>query len=161
MVHERGLWLEVVTLVVPGFNDSESELRQIAQFLASISRDIPWHVTAFHKDYKMTDPPNTAAAQIIRAAEIGAEEGLRFVYAGNAPGRVGPWEHTYCPKCREKLIDRFGYLVRAYKLTPDGKCPSCQTSVPGIWPATGAAGVQIGESMTDYYSRLPRGVKVN
>ena len=59
MVHERGLWLEVVTLVVPGFNDSESELRQIAKFLASLSRDIPWHVTAFHKDYKMTDAPNT------------------------------------------------------------------------------------------------------
>jgi len=161
MVHERGLWLEVVTLVVPGFNDSESELRQMAQFLASVSRDIPWHVTTFHQDYKMTDPPNTAAAQIIRAAEIGAEEGLRFVYAGNAPGRVGPWENTYCPKCREKLIDRFGYLVREYKLTPDGKCPSCQTALPGIWPATGAAEVQIGESMADYYSRLPRGVKVN
>ena len=90
MVHERGLWLEVVTLVVPGFNDSEAELRQIAQFLASISRDIPWHVTAFHKDYKMTDPPNTAAAQLIRAAEIGAEEGLRFVYAGNAAGPRRP-----------------------------------------------------------------------
>jgi len=160
LVHERGLWLEVVTLVVPGFNDSEAELRQIAQFLASISRDIPWHVTAFHQDYKMTDPPNTAAAQIVRAAEIGSEEGLRFVYAGNAPGRVGPWENTYCPKCREKLIDRFGYLVREYKLTPDGKCPGCQTSIPGIWPATGAAEVQIGESMTDYYTRLPRGVKV-
>jgi pyruvate formate lyase activating enzyme len=161
MVHERGLWLEVVTLVVPGFNDSEAELRRMAQFLASISCDIPWHVTAFHKDYKMTDPPNTAAAQLIRAAEIGAEEGLRFVYAGNLPGRVGPWENTYCPNCREKLIDRLGYLVREYRLTPEGKCPSCGTVIPGIWPATGAAEVQIGQSMADYYSRLPRGVKVN
>ena len=161
LVHERGLWLEVVTLVVPGFNDTEAELRQIARFLASISRDIPWHVTAFHQDYKMTDPPNTAAAQIVRGAEIGAEEGLRFVYAGNAPGRVGRWEHTYCPNCHEKLIDRFGYLIREYRLTPTGQCPACHTSIPGIWPNHGADDVQIGQSMTDYCSRLPRGIRVN
>src|SRR5512137_1849608 len=121
MVHQRGLWLEVVTLVVPGFNDSEAELREIARFLVSISRDIPWHVTAFHTDYKMQGTPSTAAAQIIRAAEIGTEEGLRYVYAGNAPGHVGRWENTYCPNCHEKLIERFGYLVRGYKVTPGGK----------------------------------------
>ena len=161
MVHQRGLWLEVVTLVVPGFNDSESELRQTAQFLASVSRDIPWHVTAFHKDYKLTDPPNTASAQLIRAAEIGAAEGLRFVYAGNAPGRVGPWENTYCPSCRRKLIDRFGYLVREYNLTPDGKCPSCGIAIPGIWPAAGEAEVQAGEGQADYQSRWRRRVKVS
>jgi pyruvate formate lyase activating enzyme len=161
MVHQRGLWLEVVTLVVPGFNDSEAELRQIARFLLSVSRDIPWHVTAFHKDYKMTDPPNTEVAQLIRAAEMGLEEGLRFVYAGNAPGRVGRWEHTWCPNCHAKLIDRFGYLVREYNLTPDGKCPQCQTSIPGIWPATGAAKVHRGEGMADYYNRFPRRVKVS
>jgi pyruvate formate lyase activating enzyme len=161
MVHQRGLWLEVVTLVVPGFNDSESELRQMAQFLASVSRDIPWHVTAFHKDYRMTHPPSTASAQLIRAAEIGAAEGLRFVYAGNAPGRVGPWENTYCPSCRGKLIDRFGYLVREYNLTPDGKCPSCQIAIPGIWPETGAAEVPTGEGLADYQGRWPRRVKVS
>jgi pyruvate formate lyase activating enzyme len=161
MVHERGLWLEVVTLVVPGFNDSESELRQIARFLAAVSRDIPWHVTAFHQDYKMTDPPNTRVAQLVRAAEIGREEGLRFVYAGNAPGRVGPWENTYCPNCREKLVDRCGYLVREYKLTPQGKCPGCQTPIPGIWPVAGAAEVPVGEGMADYHARLPRSVQVN
>ena len=161
MVHERGLWLEVVTLVVPGFNDSEAELRDIARFLVSISRDIPWHVTAFHADYRMANRPSTAAAQIVRAAEIGGEEGLRFVYAGNAPGHVGPWENTYCPHCREKLIDRFGYLVREYRLTAGGKCPGCGTAIPGIWPVTGAAEVTTGESMSDYCNRLPRGVRVN
>jgi pyruvate formate lyase activating enzyme len=160
LVHERGLWLEVVTLVVPGFNDSEAELRQMARFLASISRDIPWHVTAFHKDYKMTDPPATGAAQLVGAAEIGAEEGLRFVYAGNVPGQVGRWEHTYCPSCGEKVIDRFGYLVREYRLTVEGRCPKCATPIPGIWPAGGAAEVRTGESMADYYSRLPRGVRL-
>ncbi len=161
MVHERGIWLEVVTLVVPGFNDSESELREAAQFLASVSRDIPWHVTAFHKDYKMTGPSNTTAAQIVRAAEIGAEAGLRFVYAGNAPGRVGPWENTWCPNCRAKLIDRIGYLVREYNITPDRACPQCQTIIPGIWPAEGATEVRLGTTRADYESRLPRPVQLS
>jgi len=147
--------------VVPGFNDSEAELRQMARFLASVSPDIPWHVTAFHQDYRMTDPPNTESAQLMRAAQMGVEEGLRFVYAGNAPGRVGPWENTWCPNCHAKLIDRLGYLIREYNLTPDGKCPRCQTSIPGIWPAAGTAKVQTGESSADYHSRLPRRVNVN
>lgn len=133
LVHARGLWLEVVTLVVPGFNDSEAELRQIARFLAGLHRDIPWHVTAFHPDYRMTDPPDTTAAQLVRAAEIGAAEGLRFVYAGNAPGRVGRWEHTWCPGCGQKLIDRLGFLVRDCRVGPEGKCPSCGAAVPGLW----------------------------
>ncbi|HYG36558.1 MAG TPA: AmmeMemoRadiSam system radical SAM enzyme [Clostridia bacterium] len=159
MVHERGLWIEVVTLIVPGFNDSETELRDMARFLVSISPNIPWHVTAFHPDYKMTDPPNTVASQLVRAAEIGTEEGLRFVYAGNAPGRVGRWENTWCPQCQEKLIDRYGYLVRDYNITADGKCPSCGTAIPGVWPVE-ATEVQTGESMVDYYNRLPRGVNL-
>ena len=161
MVHQRGLWLEVVTLVVPGFNDSESELRQIAQFLASVSRDIPWHVTTFHQDYRLTDPPNTTVAQLLRAAEIGTEEGLRFVYAGNAPGRVGRWENTYCPNCRKQLVKRLGYTIREYKLTADGKCPSCQTAIPGLWPATRPTDVHSGQGAADYNARLPRGVQVN
>jgi pyruvate formate lyase activating enzyme len=159
LVHERGLWLEVVTLLVPGFNDSEPELRAIASFLASVSRDIPWHVTAFHQDYKMTEPPNTAAGQLIRAAELGAEAGLRFVYAGNAPGRVGDWEHTFCPACRERLIERYGFLVRDYRITAEGKCPRCGTGMPGIWP-TKPAEVHTGQSMADYYERLPRRVQI-
>ena len=160
LVRERRLWLEVVTLVVPGFNDREEELRAIAKFVASVGRDIPWHVTAFHKDYKMTDPPDTQAQQLIRAAEIGAEEGLHFVYAGNLPGRVGRWENTCCPGCGKTLIERYGYLVRDYKITPDGKCPSCQVLVPGIWPAAGDAEVRTGDGMAAYYRRLPRGVRL-
>src|SRR5262245_3127192 len=153
LVCERHLWLEVVTLVVPGFNDSEEELREMAKFLASVSRDVPWHVTAFHKDYKMIEPPNTQARQLIRAAEIGAEEGLHFVYAGNLPGHVGRWENTYCPGCGQMLIERFGYLVRNYRITLDGRCPYCQTNVPGIWPSGGAADVRTGDDMAAYYSR--------
>lgn len=160
LVYERGLWLEIVTLIVPGFNDDEAELRDMARFLASVSRDIPWHVTAFHSDYKMTDSPNTAASQLVRAAEIGAEEGLRFVYAGNAPGRVGRWENTHCPGCQELLIERFGYLVRDYRITEDGKCLRCAVKIPGIWPAGGSADVRTGSGWVDYSRRMPRGVRL-
>jgi pyruvate formate lyase activating enzyme len=141
MIHERGIWIEVVTLIVPGFNDGEGELRAAARFLASVSRDIPWHVTAFHPDYQMTDPDRTSAQTLVRAAEIGTEEGLQFVYAGNLPGRVGPWEDTRCPGCQQILIERTGFLVRAYHLTAQGCCPRCQRRIPGIWPIEGAAEV--------------------
>ena len=88
-LHEMGFWLEVVTLVIPGFNDSDDELRRLAEFLFSVSPDIPWHVTAFHRDYKMTVPENTSADTLMRAAEIGRRAGLQYVYAGNLPGQVG------------------------------------------------------------------------
>jgi pyruvate formate lyase activating enzyme len=133
MIHERGIWIEVVTLIVPGFNDSDTELRAVARFLASVSRNIPWHVTAFHPDYKMTDPPHTPVRTLIRAAELGAEEGLRFIYAGNLPGQVGDWENTRCPGCQTTLIERTGYWVRSYGITAHGTCPQCQTLIPGIW----------------------------
>src|SRR5512144_135862 len=101
MVHARGIWTEIVTLIVPGFNDSNEELWDAARYIASVSPDIPWHVTAFHPDYKMLEPPPTTVDTLVRAAEIGSEAGLRYVYAGNLPGRVGEWEHTYCPSCHE------------------------------------------------------------
>jgi pyruvate formate lyase activating enzyme len=133
MVHERGFWEEIVTLVIPGFNDSTDELTRAADFIASVSPDIPWHVTAFHQDYRMTENANTTAEQLIRACETGREAGLRYVYAGNLPGRVGRWENTYCPSCDELLVDRHGYLIREMNVTPDGKCPSCAANIPGIW----------------------------
>jgi pyruvate formate lyase activating enzyme len=133
MVHERGFWEEIVTLVIPGFNDSEDELSRAADFIASVSPDIPWHVTAFHQDYNMTENANTTVEQLIRACEIGRAAGLRFVYAGNLPGRVGRWENTYCPSCDELLIERYGYQIRQMKVTPTGNCPSCSTAIPGVW----------------------------
>jgi pyruvate formate lyase activating enzyme len=132
-IHERGMWLEVLTLVIPGFNDSEDELRRAAAFVASVSPDIPWHVTAFHPDYKMTDVTSTTAAILLRAAAIGRDAGLRFVYAGNLPGRVGELEHTACPGCGTRLVSRYGYLIQEYLLTPDGACPSCALPLPGRW----------------------------
>jgi len=133
MVHELGFWMEIVTLVVPGFNDSDEELREAARFLASVSPDIPWHVTAFHKDYKMTDPDNTGPTTLIRAANIGREEGLRYLYAGNLPGMVGELENTYCPNCRTLLVGRYGYFIQEYRIAHDGTCPTCGTVIPGLW----------------------------
>jgi pyruvate formate lyase activating enzyme len=131
-----GVWVEIVTLLVPGFNDDEGELRRMTAFLADVSQDLPWHVTAFHQDYRMTDAPNTTAAMLLRAAQIGREAGLRYVYAGNLPGRVGELEHTHCHGCGERLIARYGYLIQQYRLTRAGVCPSCSKAVPGRWSAT-------------------------
>jgi pyruvate formate lyase activating enzyme len=131
-----GVWVEIVTLLVPGFNDSEDELRRMTAFLAGVSQDLPWHVTAFHQDYRMTDAPNTTAAMLLKAARIGRDAGLHYVYAGNLPGRVGELEHTHCHGCGERLIGRYGYLIQQYRLTRDGTCPSCSTPVPGRWSAT-------------------------
>jgi pyruvate formate lyase activating enzyme len=132
-LHEMGFWVEIVTLTIPGFNDSDDELKRLAEFLASVSPDTPWHVTAFHKDYKMTDPENTSPQTLMRAAEIGKKAGLRYVYAGNLPGQVGDLENTRCPNCDELLIERYGYLITDYRLTPNGSCPACGTSIPGRW----------------------------
>ena len=129
----RGIWVEVVTLIVPGLNDSPDELRGIASFLAGVSPDIPWHVTAFHPDYKMTDPPATPVATLLGAAAIGREAGLNFVYAGNIPGRVGDLEDTRCPACGATLVRRTGFTVLEASLSPDGGCPSCGAPVPGRW----------------------------
>jgi pyruvate formate lyase activating enzyme len=133
MVYDMGFWMEIVTLLVPGFNDSDEEVREAARFLAGISPDVPWHVTAFHKDYKMTDPDNTGVRTLLRATEIGREEGLRFVYCGNLPGRVGDNENTVCPTCGKSLVRRYGYNIREYAVSSDGTCPDCGTAIPGIW----------------------------
>ena len=133
MVHELGFWLEIVTLVIPGFNDSDAELTDAARFLAGLSPDIPWHVTAFHQDYHMTDPDDTTAATLLRAAEIGQAAGLRYVYAGNLPGQVGDYEHTFCPTCHTRVIERYGYVILDYQLGPRAPAPTAARA----WPASG------------------------
>jgi len=132
-LHAMDFWVEIVTLIIPGFNDSDDELTRLAEFVAGVSPDIPWHVTAFHKDYKMTDPANTSVETLERAAEIGRKAGLRYVYAGNLPGRVGDLENTRCPQCRTLLIERFGYYINGYHLTAEGACPKCGAKIPGRW----------------------------
>jgi pyruvate formate lyase activating enzyme len=133
LVYERGIWLEVLTLVIPGFSDDPAELRAAARYIAGIDRNIPWHVTAFHEDYKFWGMGNTTADVLIRACEIGAEAGLNFVYAGNLPGRVGRWEHTWCPGCQALLVERLGYHILRNRIGTAGACPDCGARVPGIF----------------------------
>jgi len=132
-LHRARVWVEIVTLLIPGFNDSAEELRALTGFLAGVSPDIPWHVTAFHADYKMTGVDRTTAGALEGAAQIARDAGLRYVYAGNLPGGVGELEHTRCHACGERLIARHGYLIQRYRLTPDGACPACATPIPGLW----------------------------
>ncbi len=134
-LYEMGFWLEIVTLLIPGFNDSDDELRRLTEFLAGISPHIPWHVTAFHKDYKMTSPEDTRPEDLLRAAEIGKGAGLRYIYAGNIPGMVGDLEDTHCHNCGKTLIKRYSYLVEDYRLSPEGCCPFCGAAIPGKWAA--------------------------
>jgi len=125
-------WIEIVTLVIPGFNDGTDELKQIAEFIAGVDVDIPWHITAFHPDYKMTDPPPTPVDSLIRGFDLGKAAGLRYVYPGNAPGRVGDRENTCCPVCHELLIRRHGFRVLENRMS-GSQCPACAAVIPGVW----------------------------
>ncbi|HVT05028.1 MAG TPA: AmmeMemoRadiSam system radical SAM enzyme [Thermoanaerobaculia bacterium] len=131
-LHERKIWLEILTLVIPGFNSSDEELTQIAEFIAGVSVDIPWHVTAFHKDYKMTENDNTDVNTLLRAYEIGCRAGLHYVYPGNIPGGFGDLEGTHCPNCSKVVVGRIGFRVISNDLR-EGKCPDCATVIPGVW----------------------------
>jgi pyruvate formate lyase activating enzyme len=135
-LHETGVWLEIVTLLIPGFNDSPDEIERLTSFIAGVSPDIPWHVTAFHKDYRMNDPENTTPGMLLNAATTAQRNGLRYVYAGNLPGRVGDFENTRCHTCRALLVERYGYFIQSYGITPDGRCPDCHSVIPGRWGAS-------------------------
>jgi pyruvate formate lyase activating enzyme len=132
-LHALDVWVEIVTLLIAGFNDSRDELVRLTEFVASVSPDIPWHVTAFHADYKMTGSANTTPDMLLEAAAIGRRSGLRYVYAGNLPGQVGDLEDTRCANCQEPLVRRYGYFIRDYRIREDGSCPRCGTPVPGRW----------------------------
>jgi len=133
-VHAMGFWTEIVTLVVPGYNDSDAELSGMAEFIASVSVDIPWHVTGFFPTYKMTDKGATPAQTLLRARQRGMDCGLKFVYSGNRAGQVENTESTFCPKCSETIIERQGFRVVANRLI-SGACPECREPIPGKWPA--------------------------
>ncbi len=132
LVHfkERGVWLEVTTLVIPTLNDSDEELRQIAEFIASeLGPETPWHVSRFHPTYRLLDKPSTPAATLRRARAIGLESGLHYVYVGNLPGDEG--ETTYCPHCGEAVIRRSGFSIVSMNLR-DGKCAACGAVIAGV-----------------------------
>jgi pyruvate formate lyase activating enzyme len=125
---ERGVWVEVTTLAIPGFNDGDDELGRIAAFLAGVDPDMPWHVSRFHPAHEWTDRPATPVRTLERALEIGRAAGLRYVYAGNAPGSAG--EKTMCPACGAVLIDREGYRIRQVAVAR-GSCGACGARIAG------------------------------
>ncbi len=129
LMRKAGIWVELTTLVIPTMNDSEEELRSLARWIAKTDKTMPWHISAFHPSYKMQDLPPTPASTLRRAREIGLEEGLRYVYTGNIPGDKG--ESTYCYKCGEMLIERFGFTVKKNSIT-DSACPKCSAPIDGV-----------------------------
>lgn len=129
LYHSFGIWIEVTTLVIPGLNDGEEELKKIAGFLASLDVNIPWHVTAFHPTYKLMDRPRTPASTLRAARKIGLDAGLRYVYEGNIPGEGG--ENTYCPSCGKAIVERFGFSLEGYHVV-DGLCGFCGADIPGV-----------------------------
>jgi pyruvate formate lyase activating enzyme len=124
-----GIWLEITTLVIPGHNDSDEELKDIAQFIRSVGEDIPWHVTRFHPTYKLTDQPRTPLVTLKRARQIGFEAGLRYVYEGNIPGEG---ENTVCWSCKKPLVKRIGFSVEESRVK-EGKCSYCSAVIDGVW----------------------------
>ncbi len=141
---DLGYWVEVVTLLIPGFNDDGAELRGMARFLAGVSPHLPWHVTAFHPQYKMANQRSTTPEDLFRAWQIGRNAGLHHVYAGNLPGRVGTLEDTLCPGCGTILVERTGFQIRR-NCIQDGACPNCGTLVAGYW--TGQSGANTSLKM--------------
>jgi pyruvate formate lyase activating enzyme len=124
-----GIWIEITTLVIPGHNDSDAELRQIAEFIKSVGPEIPWHVSRFHPTYKLLDQPITPVATLQRARSIGIEAGLRYVYEGNVPGQG---EDTTCWKCHKTIIKRTGFTVRENRVQ-EGTCGYCGAVIDGVW----------------------------
>jgi pyruvate formate lyase activating enzyme len=131
--HAKGFWLEVVTLLIPEWNSSDSEIRDIARFLASVSEEIPLHLWRFRRNYRMMDANEVDVSLLVRAGNIARNEGLHYVYAGVMPGLLGDLEHTLCPSCAALLVQRVGYQVTKYRITADGRCPSCGKKIPGLW----------------------------
>ena len=131
--HEKGIWIEITTLLIPNKNDSDEEIRSIAKFIASVDNSIPWHLSAFHPTYKMLDVPRTPESTLIRAYKIGQEEGLKYLYIGNIDNE--DYESTYCPNCKEKVIDRSGNIGQfvVNKLDENGICPHCGYKLDGVW----------------------------
>ena len=134
MLKQRGFWVEIVTLVVPGFSDDADDLRRMADFLASVDPLMPWHMTAFHPDYKMTDGyRSTTAEDLMRIVDVGKQAGMRYLYPGNLPGQVGEWENTRCHHCDATVIKRYGFFVLENRVGQDGVCPDCRKPLPGVW----------------------------
>ena len=125
---QLGIWFEVTTLIVPDENDSDEELSQIAGFLSGVDKDIPWHVSRFHPDYRFLDHRATPIETLKRAREIGREKGLRYIYLGNVPEGA----NTYCYRCQALAVER-RYMGMERCNLKNGHCPACDSEIKGIW----------------------------
>ncbi len=129
VMKDLGVWVEITTLLIPGLNDGEEELGNLAQFIVSLGKETPWHISRFHPMYKMLDRSPTSVVILDRARRIGLKAGLRYVYTGNVPG--DPGEDTFCYHCGKLLVDRFGFQIKAYKVKGQ-KCYHCGSPIDGI-----------------------------
>jgi pyruvate formate lyase activating enzyme len=129
LYHQLGIWIEITTLIIPTYNDSDQELHDIAKFIKKLDERIPWHITAFYPTYRLTDQPRTSITTLRKAREIGLSEGLRYVYEGNVPGEGS--ENTFCYNCNTLLIQRLGFSIIENKIK-DRKCPNCQALIDGV-----------------------------
>jgi pyruvate formate lyase activating enzyme len=132
LARERGIWVEVTTLFIPDWNDAEGEMKEMAAYLAGVDPQMPWHVTAFHPDYKLLDKAPTPPETLIKARRLGIEAGLRHVYCGNVPLGYSDYETTFCPSCGEAIVRRRGYGITMMGLRK-GKCMKCGKGVKGVW----------------------------
>ncbi|MEJ2565565.1 MAG: AmmeMemoRadiSam system radical SAM enzyme [Gammaproteobacteria bacterium] len=130
--HHTNVWLEITTLLIPGENDSEAELEEMAQWVATnLGPEVPWHFSAFHPDWKMMDKPSTPLATLIKAREIAIKHGIRYAYTGNVHNPGG--DSTYCHKCHKQLIGRDWYVMTDWQVTDDGHCRFCDAPLAGIF----------------------------
>ncbi len=128
---KRQIWTEIVTLVIPGLNDSEQEARELARFVKKdLGPDVPVHFTRFHPSYRLQNVPSTPVSTLTRARDVAIAEGLHYVYVGNVPGHPG--NNTYCPGCKKMLIRRISMTTLENRIKSD-HCPDCKRSIPGIW----------------------------
>lgn len=130
---EKGIWVEITTLLIPTLNDSDEELKDIARFIVELGIETPWHISRFHPQYKMQEVPVTPLTSLHRAAQIGKDAGLKYVYSGNVPGDQG--ENTYCFKCGNLLIERYGFRIVSMNLKGN-QCPKCTTELDGVFSGT-------------------------
>ncbi|MDD1752392.1 MAG: AmmeMemoRadiSam system radical SAM enzyme [Methanotrichaceae archaeon] len=129
LMWDKGIWIEVTTLIIPGYNDSDGQLRELAEFIAGVSADMPWHLSAFYPTYKMTDAPPTGIEALRKGVRIGQEAGLKYIYAGNMPNE---YEDTKCPDCGEVIIERRTFGIMKNSMLNE-HCPKCGSLIPGVW----------------------------
>lgn len=149
-VHETNVWVELTTLLLPGYNDASSDLREMCRWIVTeLGPDVPLHFTAFHPDNRMRDLPRTPSRTLARARAIAQEEGLHYVYTGNIEDPDG--QTTYCPNCKSPVIRRDRYTIDSYDLDAEGRCRVCGTQIPGRFG---------GSSVVDHSFRLPHRVAI-